>query len=286
MLEYKYTVFDKPIGNSSNYEGIAKDLFESNIYIYKGYCYDVETNLFLVSSRYYSPELCRWISPDDIEYLDPESVNGLNLYCYCLNDPVNNYDPTGHFAISTFLICLGIGALVGGTLGGITAYSEGQDILTGVITGALLGAAVGGVIGVGGVALTGGISSVLSKTVTDLISVTLYGGDFGNWEDYALAFAFGGLTGSLGSVTGKLAGVAKVGKFAADVALRPAANQLVKMGTRGSSFSKEKYFYDVATRAITYGGSNKIMKHKPTGIKIDLGKCFYRSSFRALYSYI
>ena len=52
------------------------------------------------------------------------------------------------------------------------------------------------------------------------------------------------------------------------------------------SFSKEKYFYDVATRAITYGGSNKIMKHKPTGIKIYLGKCFYRSSFRALYSYI
>lgn len=57
---------------------------------------------------------------------------------------------------------MGIGALVGG----ITAYSEGQDILTGVITGALLGAAVGGVIVVGGVALTGGISSVLSKTVT------------------------------------------------------------------------------------------------------------------------
>lgn len=44
------------------------------------------------------------------------------------------------------------------------------------------------------------------------------------------------MTGSLGSVTGKLAGAAKVGKFAADVALRPAVNQLVKMGTRGSSF--------------------------------------------------
>ena len=94
------------------------------------------------------------------------------------------------------------------------------------------------------------------------------------------------MTGSLGSVTGKLAVAAKVGKFAADVALRPAVNQLVKMGTRRSSFSKEKYFYDVATRAITYGGSNKIMKHEPTGIKIDLGKCFYRSLFRALYSYI
>ncbi len=68
-----------------------------NPFRYKGYYYDVETQLYLVSSRYYSPELCRWISPDDIEYLDPESINGLNLYCYCGNDPVNRYDVNGHF---------------------------------------------------------------------------------------------------------------------------------------------------------------------------------------------
>ena len=57
----------------------------------------VETSLFWLSSRYYLPELCRFISPDDVEYLDPESVNGLNLYCYCFNDPVNYIDPDGHF---------------------------------------------------------------------------------------------------------------------------------------------------------------------------------------------
>lgn len=67
-----------------------------NPFRYRGYYYDVETNLFLVSSRYYSPELCRWISPDDIEYLDPESVNGLNLYCYCFNNPIMYIDPDGH----------------------------------------------------------------------------------------------------------------------------------------------------------------------------------------------
>ena len=55
MLEYKYTAFGTPISNSSNYEGIAKDLFKINIYIYKGYCYDVETSLFWLSSRYYTP---------------------------------------------------------------------------------------------------------------------------------------------------------------------------------------------------------------------------------------
>ena len=56
----------------------------------------VETQLYWVSSRYYSPELCRWISPDSIEYLDPESINGLNLYAYCGNNPVMNVDPSGH----------------------------------------------------------------------------------------------------------------------------------------------------------------------------------------------
>ena len=63
---------------------------------YRGYYFDVETQLYWVSSRYYSPELCRWISPDSIEYLDPESINGLNLYVYCGNDPVNHIDPDGH----------------------------------------------------------------------------------------------------------------------------------------------------------------------------------------------
>ena len=33
---------------------------------------------------------------DSIEYLDPESINGLNLYAYCENDPANYIDSTGH----------------------------------------------------------------------------------------------------------------------------------------------------------------------------------------------
>ena len=32
-----------------------------------------------------------------MEYLSPNNINGLNLYCYCNNNPVNYFDPTGHF---------------------------------------------------------------------------------------------------------------------------------------------------------------------------------------------
>ena len=67
-----------------------------NPFRYRGYYYDVETGLFWLSSRYYSPELCRFISPDDVSYLDPSSINGLNLYAYCANNPVMYVDPSGH----------------------------------------------------------------------------------------------------------------------------------------------------------------------------------------------
>ena len=57
---------------------------------------DVETGLFWCNSRYYNPEWGRWISPDSIEYLDPSSINGLNLYCYCFNNPIVYVDPDGY----------------------------------------------------------------------------------------------------------------------------------------------------------------------------------------------
>ena len=109
MVLYKYTSYGQVEAYinpslSTSEQTIANILMNNNGFVYKGYYYDVETSLFWISSRYYSPELCRWISPDDIEYLDPESVNGLNLYCYCFNNPISYYDPSGHSVLLTILL--------------------------------------------------------------------------------------------------------------------------------------------------------------------------------------
>jgi len=44
--------------------------------------------------RCYSPILMRFCSPDS---LSPFERGGMNAYCYCGGDPINNVDPTGRF---------------------------------------------------------------------------------------------------------------------------------------------------------------------------------------------
>ena len=63
---------------------------------YRGYYYDTEFGFYYLKSRYYDPTVGRFISQDDVDYADYESINGLNLYAYCNNNPVMNSDPSGN----------------------------------------------------------------------------------------------------------------------------------------------------------------------------------------------
>ena len=101
---------------------------------------------------------------DDVEYIDPETIGGVNLYAYCNNNPVMGVDPNGTFGILlTLLISTGVGLALG-TGGEIVkqAYNGGKwnwDASTWnwneIGKAALLGAATGLATGLGGVA--GGI---------------------------------------------------------------------------------------------------------------------------------
>ena len=92
QVEYAYDAW-------GNCEVICADthgLANANPIRYRGYYYDTETGLYYLNARYYSPEWRRFISPDAAEYIDSETPNGLNLYLYCNNDPVNYIDQSGH----------------------------------------------------------------------------------------------------------------------------------------------------------------------------------------------
>ena len=88
--EYSYDAWGK-CTIKTNVSGIAT----INPFRYRGYYYDTETELYYLNARYYDPEVGRFISIDAIEYLSPETTNGLNLYAYCLNNPVMYMDPAG-----------------------------------------------------------------------------------------------------------------------------------------------------------------------------------------------
>ena len=66
---------------------------------YRGYYWEEEIALYYLNARYYDPEVGRFISQDSIKYLAPEMLNGINLFVYCLNNPVMAYDPSGTDAV-------------------------------------------------------------------------------------------------------------------------------------------------------------------------------------------
>ena len=104
VVEYRSSSYGEVenIHDSSKIEISAKDHLR-----YKGYIYDEETRLYYLKTRYYDPEIGRFISPDSIDYQSPESINGLNLYAYCGNDPINMVDPNGHMPFICALLILG-----------------------------------------------------------------------------------------------------------------------------------------------------------------------------------
>ena len=63
---------------------------------YRGYVYDWETGLYYLQSRYYNPEIGRFINADSLVSTG-QGMLGYNMFAYCGNNPVNRVDSTGQF---------------------------------------------------------------------------------------------------------------------------------------------------------------------------------------------
>ena len=77
---------------------------------YRGYYYDYETGFYYVSSRYYDPEVGRFVSADTTDVLTASTtaLTDKNLYAYCDNNPVARKDAGGDYWETAFdVISLG-----------------------------------------------------------------------------------------------------------------------------------------------------------------------------------
>ena len=234
----------------------GSELLTINPFRYRGYYYDEETGLYYLNSRYYDPETGRFISPDSLKYLEPETCNGLNLYAYCGNNPVMFVDPNGCFAISTFII--GLLATVGGltiagaAIGGISAAIHQENILTGIRNGAIAGLLFGmsaALVATGvGTPLAGGFIGTLmvgmgvgsAYVLGSSLNSQLQGKGFGRIEigEIAIAWATGAFVGGLAagfsyafssllSIYGEMFGAALAGKTFLGIQL----SKIISIGT-------------------------------------------------------
>lgn len=121
---------------------------------YRGYFYDVETKLYYLKTRYYDPETGRFISADDTQFLEPNTVNGLNLYSYCGNNPVMNVDPNGQ-SITLAILGIVFGTVMGGVFGGLSEMAAGGSFPNG-----FCGGLVNGFISTVGLALGGALYAI------------------------------------------------------------------------------------------------------------------------------
>ena len=120
VAKYSYDAW----GNCTVTNATGYAVGDKNPFRYRGYYYDTETGFYYVSSRYYDPEIGRFINADDIAYLGMGGLTSYNLFAYCGNNPVMGYDPYGTFDWSSF----GKGA--GWLAIGITAICVGVSVLT------------------------------------------------------------------------------------------------------------------------------------------------------------
>ena len=139
MVEYKYDAWGRAT-YASDQLPISNWLCLLNPFRYRGYIYDSETGMYYLRSRYYNPEIGRFLNADALVL---EKLLAANVFSYCLNRPTVKIDKSGESAIA-----IGIGAwLASGSWVAVASIAKAAGIflLKTVGIGAVAGLAAVGV---------------------------------------------------------------------------------------------------------------------------------------------
>ena len=157
VVQYTYDAWGKVLTTTGS---MASSLGQINPLRYRGYVYDMETGLYYLQSRYYNPEIGRFISADNYPSTG-QGLTGNNMFAYCGNNPVSRNDEGGEFwhivigaaigAVANFAISVAsqvisgaeeidwdkavVSAGVGLITGGLSAMGVPAGVLIGVNAG-------------------------------------------------------------------------------------------------------------------------------------------------------
>ena len=92
VVEYTYDAWGNIHSITGNH---ASSIGELNPLRYRGYVYDSDSGYYYLQSRYYNPEVGRFINADT---LASTGQLGNNMFSYCINNPVCRIDISGTFS--------------------------------------------------------------------------------------------------------------------------------------------------------------------------------------------
>ena len=137
-----------PYGNIFSATGAMAEI---NPLRYRGYYYDTELEMYYLQSRYYDPQIGRFINADDVSFLGATGTPlSYNLFTYCENNPLIHSDPCGYAKVTIILKVSFLRDVVTAsacTLGTIIGAAIFSFSGTGAVVAGAIGAGLGWIIG-------------------------------------------------------------------------------------------------------------------------------------------
>ena len=93
VVTYTYDAWGKVLSVTGS---LASTVGQINPFRYRGYYYDTETGFYYLQTRYYDPEVGRFLNADGIIGANGD-IQGYNLFAYCSNRPTIAADHSGEF---------------------------------------------------------------------------------------------------------------------------------------------------------------------------------------------
>ena len=108
VVEYKYDPWGKlletiiGVDETDSKYAAYNNMGLRNPLRYRGYIYDRDTGLYYLQSRYYDPEVGRFINADGFVTTDVLGLLSSNMFVYCENNPICKTDISGEATVSIF----------------------------------------------------------------------------------------------------------------------------------------------------------------------------------------